>query len=114
MREVPHRTNDSWEAPAFVEAIERSGRTQLIFAGIATDVGVGLTALSAMRAGFEAAIVTDVCCTVSARAEQAAFARLTQASAILTAWSSFIGEIQRDYTADKGPELLRIVMGGGK
>jgi nicotinamidase-related amidase len=110
LRVVAHSTNDSWETPGFVEAVRAAGRRQLVFAGIATDVGVGLTALSAMRAGFPAAVVTDVCATVSHRAEHAAWARLTQAGVALTAWSSFAGEVQRDYTTAKGREVLKVVM----
>jgi hypothetical protein len=108
-QEIAHETNDSWETPAFVEAVQASGRKQLVFAGIATDVGVALTALSALRAGYQVAVLSDVCGTISARAEQAAIYRLNQAGATITTWSSFAGEIQRNYTRGKGPQLLRIV-----
>jgi hypothetical protein len=107
--EVSHDTNDSWETPAFVQAIAVSGRTQLAFAGIATDVGVALTALSAIRAGYSVAILADVCGVISDRAERAALCRLNQAGAIITTCGAFAGEVQRDYTKGKGPQVLRIV-----
>ncbi len=107
--EIVHATNDAWETQAFVEAIQATGRQQLVFAGIATDVGVGLTALSAIRAGYQVAVVTDVCGTVSDRAEQAAWSRMSQAGIVLTTWSSFAGEVQRNYTQGKGPAVLQLL-----
>ncbi|MBV9938307.1 MAG: isochorismatase family protein [Acidobacteriaceae bacterium] len=108
-QEVEHATNDCWESPAFVEAVRESGRTQLVFAGIATDVGVGLTALSTIRAGLQAAVLVDVCGTLNARVEQAAWLRLQQAGVTLLGWSSFVGEVQREYNSPPGPELLRLI-----
>jgi len=107
--EVLHETNDCLETAAFVAAVHATGRTQLVFAGIATDVGVALTALSAKRAGYQAAVLADVCGTISLRAEQAALCRLNQAGVILTGWSAFAAEVQRNYTKGKGPQVLELV-----
>lgn len=106
---IDHQTNDSWNTPAFVQTVRSSGRRQLVFAGIATDVGVGLTALSAVRNGYQAALLTDVSGTIDARTEQSAFLRLAQAGVVLTTWSGFAGEVQHDYTKDKGPDVLKLV-----
>lgn len=111
-RVIAHAANDAWLAPEFVAAVRASGRRQLVFAGVATEVGVGLTALSAARAGYRVAVLADACGTVSARAEQAAFARLSQAGVILQSWSGFLGEIQESYLAPKGRELLAILAEG--
>lgn len=109
---IAHDANDVWEAPEFVAAVQSSGRNQLVFAGIATEVGVGLTALSSRRAGYQTAVLTDACGTISQRAELAAFYRLSQCSVILHSWSGFLGEVQRSYSAPRGPELLQIVASG--
>lgn len=107
--EVGHSTNNSWETPAFVEAVAHSGRRQLVFAGIATDVGVGLTALSAQRAGYQAAVLTDVCGALSERAEKAAHMRLQQAGIALLSWTTFAAEVQRDFAQGRGGEVLRLI-----
>lgn len=107
--QLTHTRNDSWEEPAFVNAIRKSGRRQLVFAGIATDVGVALSALSALRAGYQTALLTDVSGTISERVERTALMRLNQVGVVLTTWSSFAGEIQRDYTQGAGPQLLQIL-----
>jgi hypothetical protein len=106
---VGHCTNDAWESAEFVAAVHRHQRGQLVFAGIALDVGVALTALSAMRAGYHVAVLTDVCGAVSERAEQTAWLRLAQAGAVLTNWTAFAGEVQMDYGKGRGPEVLGVV-----
>jgi nicotinamidase-related amidase len=111
-RIIPHRTNNCWESPQVVDAVSAAGRNQLVLAGIATDVGVGLTAISATRVGYACMVITDACGTVSPRAEQSALLRLTQAGVTLQSWSGFVGELQRDYTQPDGPELLRILSNG--
>ena len=72
-RTVSHSTNDSWDTTEFVGAVQSTGRNQLVFAGIATEVGVGLAALSAARAGYQSVVLADACGMVSVRAEQGAF-----------------------------------------
>ena len=49
------------------------GRRQLVFAGIATDVGVALSAISALRAGYQVAVLVAVCGTISQRAKHPSF-----------------------------------------
>jgi hypothetical protein len=106
---IEHATNDSWESPAFATAVRESGRTQLAFAGIATDVGVGLAALSTVRAGLQAAVLVDVCGALNARLEQAAWLRLQQGGVALLGWSSLVGEVHREYNRPPGPELLQLI-----
>lgn len=106
---IAHSTNDAWESAEFVTAVQRHQRRQLVFAGIALDVGIALTALSALRAGHQVAVLTDVCGAVSERAEQTAWLRLAQAGAVLTNWTAFAGEVQMDYGKGRGPEVLGVV-----
>jgi nicotinamidase-related amidase len=42
---------NAWDNPDFVEAIRKTGRKQLIVAGVVTDVCVAFVALSAREAG---------------------------------------------------------------
>lgn len=107
---VKHSTNNSWETPEFVAAVEKTGCKYLIMAGLATDVGLCLTAIDAVKAGYKVYAIIDVSGTLNARIEQAAWLRMIQAGVILTNWSAFAGEIQRDYTKEPG-KLLKQVIG---
>ncbi|MGH2396150.1 MAG: isochorismatase family protein, partial [bacterium] len=44
---------NAWDNEDFVEAIEKTGRKQLIIAGVVTDVCVAFPALSAIEAGYQ-------------------------------------------------------------
>jgi len=109
---VRHATNDAWRTPEVVQAVQSSGRKQLLIAGIATEVGVALTAMSAARAGYQCTVILDACGTVSPRAEQSAIQRLTLAGIGLQSWSGCLAELQENYMIGKGPDLLKIVARG--
>ncbi|SRR5579883_1131224 len=49
---INHATNNSWETPDFVRAIEQTGCKTLVMAGLATDVGLCLPAISAVAASM--------------------------------------------------------------
>lgn len=104
-----HSTNDCFETPAFQEAIVKRGRSQLLLCGIATDVGVMLTALSGLRHGYEVAVLVDVCGAMDSRTEQSALTRMVQAGVVMSCWSSMMGELQGDYTKAPGKELLQLL-----
>lgn len=106
---VPHSTNNSWRTPEFISAVARTGRTHLAIAGVATDVGVCLTAISAVKAGYIVYVLVDASGTLNPHIEQAAWLRMMDEGIILTSWSGFTAEMQGDYTKEPGPELRRII-----
>ena len=50
---------NAWDNEEFVAAVKKTGKKQLIIAGIVTDVCVAFAALSAVEAGYEVFVVTD-------------------------------------------------------
>jgi nicotinamidase-related amidase len=107
--QVKHGTNNAWETPEFVAAIEQSGRKYLIIAGLATDVGLCLPAIAAEKAGYTVYAIVDVSGTLNPRIEQAAWMRMMQAGVILTSWTAFTGEIQHSYAQSPGSALRRLI-----
>src|ERR671935_826622 len=57
--EIDRTTMNSWEDPEFRAAVERTGRKNLILAGLWTEVCVAFPALDAIRAGYEVYVVAD-------------------------------------------------------
>ena len=106
---IKHATNNAWETPEFVAEIQRLGHKHLVMAGLATDVGLCLPAISAVADGYQVSAIVDVSGTLNERIEQAAWMRMTQAGVILTSWTGFTGEIQHNYTQPPGSELLKII-----
>jgi nicotinamidase-related amidase len=91
---------NAWDNEDFVAAIKKTGRKQLIIAGIVTEVCVAFPALSALEAGYEVFVATDACGTFSESARYAAWDRMSHAGAQLMNWFSISGELQRDWRND--------------
>ncbi|MFG0213045.1 isochorismate family cysteine hydrolase YcaC [Brevibacillus porteri] len=91
---------NAWDNEDFVKAIQATGKKQLIIAGVVTDVCVSFPALSALRAGYEAFVVTDASGTFSKQVAEASLMRMAHAGAQLMNWFSVACELQRDWRND--------------
>jgi len=91
---------NAWDNDAFVEAIKATGRTQLILAGVVTEVCVAFPALSAIEAGFEVFVVADASGTFNEITRDAAWRRMEAAGAQMMTWFGVACELQRDWRRD--------------
>ncbi|AVP36092.1 hydrolase [Staphylococcus felis] len=91
---------NAWDNEEFVEAIKKTGRKQLIIAGVVTDVCVAHPALSAVNEGYDVFAVADASGTVSKQVADAALMRMNQGGVQLTNWFSVASELQRDWRND--------------
>lgn len=91
---------NAWDNEDFVAAVKKTGRKQLIIAGIVTEVCVAFPALSALEAGYDVFVATDACGTFNETARYAAWDRMSQAGAQLMNWFCISGELQRDWRND--------------
>ena len=98
-QEVIDRTTlNPWEDPAFVEAIEETGRRKLVVSGLWTEVCVAFPALSALEAGYDVYVVVDACGGVDRDTHEAGLRRMVEAGAVLGSWLGIMSEWQRDWT----------------
>ena len=91
---------NAWDNPDFVEAIKKTGRKQLIIAGIVTDVCVAHVTLSAIEAGYEVFVVTDASGTFDVSVRDASWMRMSANGAQLLNWFSVACELMRDWRND--------------
>lgn len=91
---------NAWDNADFVAAVKKTGRKQLIIAGVVTDVCVAFPALSAIEEGFDVFVVTDASGTFNTTVRDAAWNRMTQNGAQLMNWFSIAGELHRDWRND--------------
>ncbi len=91
---------NAWDNEEFVQAIQNTGRKQLIIAGVVTDVCVAFPALSAIEAGFDVFVVTDASGTFNTTVQQAAWQRMSAAGVQLMNWFSVACELHRDWRND--------------
>jgi nicotinamidase-related amidase len=107
--EIDRTTMNSWEDPDFRGAVERTGRKNLILAGLWTEVCVAFPALDALAAGYRVFVVADAIGGVSRTAHDSAMLRMTQAGAVPITVLGLACELQRDW-GRPGADRLRAVM----
>lgn len=91
---------NAWDNEDFVKAIKDTGRTQLIIAGVVTEVCVAFPALSALEEGFEVFVATDASGTFNPITRDAAWDRVSKAGAQLLSWFGIACELHRDWRND--------------
>lgn len=91
---------NAWDNADFVQAVNATGKKQLLIAGVVTEVCVAFVALSAIEAGYEVFVVTDASGTFNAIARDSAWQRMTAAGAQLINWFGVACELHRDWRND--------------
>lgn len=116
--ELPAHTRNTTDAFLHAptrDAILSTGRRTLLVCGVATEIIVQHSALSAAAQGFQVQIVVDACGGLSPRTEDAALRRMTQAGVVTTSIASISGQLAGDFTQPKGGQAVGILyeMAGG-
>ena len=91
---------NAWDNEDFVAAVRKTGRRQIIIAGVVTDVCVAFPTLSALEEGYQVFVVTDASGTFDHGVRTAALMRMQQAGAELMNWFSVACELHRDWRND--------------
>ncbi len=102
-------TTDAFTHAPTREAIEATGRKTLLVSGVATEIIVQHSALSAAAHGFQVQVVIDACGGISHRTEDAALRRLTQAGVTITSIASMAGQLAGDFTQPRGGQAMRLL-----
>jgi nicotinamidase-related amidase len=115
VRPLVRNTTDAFTHAPTREAIERAGRRMLLVSGVATEVIVQHSCLSAAARGYAVQLVVDACGGISPRTEDAAVRRLVGAGVVPTSLASLAGQLAGDFTQPRGAQALAIVfqMAGG-
>ncbi|MFK8251933.1 hydrolase [Ancylobacter terrae] len=88
---------NTWEDPAVVDVVKATGRTQLIMAGLWTEVCVAMPAIQAAGEGWDVTVVTDASGGTSLEAHQVAIQRMIAAGVNMITWMALAAEWQRDW-----------------
>lgn len=100
---------NAWQDEHFVARVKGTGRTQIIFAGVALEIGVALPALSALKEGYQVFVPVDAVGTTDPRVENAAFHRLSNSGVLLTSVQAIGMELLGDVNDPSAGEVLRIL-----
>jgi nicotinamidase-related amidase len=94
---IERSTMNAWDDPAFVAAIEKTGRKKILYAGLWTETCVALPTIQALNDGYDVYVVEDCCGDISELAHENAMRRLIQAGAVPVTALSVMLELQRDW-----------------
>lgn len=94
---IERTSMNSWDDPAFKEAVKASGRKNIIVAGLWTEVCVTWPTLNMIDEGYNVYIVEDACGATSQLAHDAAIRRSVQAGAVPMTTVATVLEFQRDW-----------------
>jgi nicotinamidase-related amidase len=89
---------NTWQDPNVTDIVAKSGRKQLIIAGLWTEVCVAMPAIQAAGEGYDVFVVTDACGGVSDEAHDMAVRRMVDAGVTPINWLAVASEWQRDWS----------------
>lgn len=91
---------NAWDNEDFVKAVKDTGKSQLIIAGVVTEVCVAFPALSAIEEGYDVFVVTDASGTFNEVTRHSSWLRMQQVGVQLMTWFAMAGELHRDWRND--------------
>jgi nicotinamidase-related amidase len=95
--------------PAFMEALERTGRRQPVLTGMETHICVAQTSLALMELGFDVQVPADACCSREELAHQVALDRMRDGGASITMSESVMYEAVGRAATEEFRRMLAIV-----
>ena len=98
----------AWDDPKFVSAIEKTGRKNLIMAGVTIDVCLAFAAMSAVEAGYNVYGVVDASGGLEVTIRENAIARMKDRGITPINWTTVAAELQRDWRQPSGQDLGRL------
>jgi nicotinamidase-related amidase len=104
---------NTWEDPNVTDIVKKSGRKQLIIAGLFTEICVAMPAIQAIGEGYEVFVVTDACGGVTVEAHDMAVRRMVQAGVAPINWMAVLGEWQRDWARETAAGVAGVVLEHG-
>ncbi|MBW4468765.1 MAG: isochorismatase family protein [Pegethrix bostrychoides GSE-TBD4-15B] len=101
---------NAWDNPAWVDAIEKTGRKTLLIAGTLTSVCMAFPTLSALAAGYNVFTIIDASGNWSQMATDLTLARVVQAGAMPIDTYAVIGELMNTWNRPDAMEFVTVMV----
>ncbi len=102
-------TVNCWEDDAFSSVAKKTGRKNLIMAGVTTDVCLAPPAISAVEEGFRVQAVVDASGSPTQIADDMAFRQMEKAGVVLTTTNALVAHLAQDWSSEAGGALIQIL-----
>jgi nicotinamidase-related amidase len=100
---------NAWDDKNFVAAVEKSGRKNLIMAGVTTDICLVFPAVSAVRAGYSVQAVMDASGSPFELSEEMARRRMEGEGVVLTTANTVIAELTGDWSLPVAAKVREVL-----
>jgi nicotinamidase-related amidase len=101
---------NTWEDRKVVDAVQATGRKQLVIAGLWTEICVAMPVIQALGEGWDVTVITDASGAVSTEAHEVAIQRMIRAGANMMTWMALAAEWQRDWARlDSAVALTEVI-----
>jgi nicotinamidase-related amidase len=106
---IDRSSMNAFEDTVFREAVEATGRTRLIIAGLHTEICLTFASVEALKNGYEVLYVTDAVGGRSQIAHRTGIERLAHAGAVPTTALAVVTELFRDWAGPLAPPALDVI-----
>ncbi|MEP0915179.1 isochorismatase family protein [Leptolyngbya sp. GB1-A1] len=101
---------NAWDNPAWVDAIEKTGRKTLLIAGTLTSTCMAFPTLSALAAGYKVFTIIDASGNWSQMATDLTLARVVQAGAMPIDTYAVISELMNTWNRPDAMEFVTVAV----
>lgn len=103
-------TVNAWADPKFAEAVQATGRKNLIMGGVTTDICLIFPSMSAVQGGYNVQAVIDASGSSYDLQEEMSRRRMEKAGVVLTTTNTIIAELVQDWSTKAGMELVKLMV----
>jgi isochorismate hydrolase len=108
-RPFPKMSFSGWGAPGFVEALDASGRKQVLLAGIEAHVCIYLTAADLLAQGFHVEVIADAVASRSADNKQCGLSKMAALQAAVSCTETVLFELLGRAEGQKFKDILKLL-----
>jgi isochorismate hydrolase len=102
-------TLSCFDQPELVAALKATGRTNLILAGLTTDICLFWAARDAVRLGYNVNVIADACGTMSTIGDDTTFDRLRSLGVTVSVVNQIVTELENDFGTPGGLKAQQIL-----
>lgn len=100
---------NAWVDRNFKAAVEKTGRQNLIMAGVTTDVCLVFPSISACQEGYQVQAVMDASGSPYEISEEMSRRRMENEGVVLTATNTIMAELAQDWSSPHGQQIIQIL-----
>ena len=100
---------NAWAHAGFRQAVQATGRKNLIMAGVTTDVCLIFPSIDAAQEGFGVQAVMDASGSPSDLSEEFSRLRMHDSGVVLTATDTLMAELAQDWSTPTGQQLAQLL-----